>query len=58
MVADILSPAEAVLSSSCLADSVDIISRLTNVNLSNTHMCFFDVTSLFTIVCLLETIQS
>jgi hypothetical protein len=52
----VLQPVRNVVSSKTIQDSFDFVNRIRSINLSNTYLCSFDISSLFTNVPLDETI--
>ena len=56
-LADVLRPVRDAVSSSTVKDSFDFVNRIRTLDLSDSFLCSFDVTSLFTNVPLSETVS-
>lgn len=54
---EILRPVRDAVSQNVVKDSFDFVNIIRSIDLTNTHMCSFDVQSLFTNIPLLETID-
>ena len=56
-LADVLKPVESAFTTKCVKDSFELVEKLSVVNVPNTIMASFDVSSLFTNVPIKETID-